>query len=235
MFGDMRVFVPILLLISPLAAQEEPLPAAAVEEIRADQLRIGTVVVNKKSREISFPAKVNMTEGLLELAVVHINGKIHESLFSTEARPVNVNIALKLMGYPGSEELFEILEEDYRPTGKFPEVSAEVREKSRLEVFVEWPVDGKPHRTPLNQLIYHEVLEQAMPSGPWLYTGSYMLRGQFKAEVSGDIISIYLFQSALINYLGEGRNSDEVWIPNPKTVPPVDTPVTIVIAEQKKE
>lgn len=217
----------------PLAAQDDSAPPAAVEEINADQVRIGTVIVDQKTREVSFPAKVNMTEGLLELAVVHTNGKIHESLFITETRPINVNIGLKLMGYPGSDELFEILEEDYRPTGKFPETPAEIREKSRLQVFAEWLVDGKPKRVPLNELIYHDVLETAMPPGPFLYTGSYMLRGQFKAEISGDIISIYLFQSALINYPGQDRDSDEVWIPHPKNVPPVDTEVTIIIAERK--
>lgn len=234
-FEDVKALLPLLFFISPLAAQDEPVPPSEVEEINADQLRIGTVLVDKRTREVSFPAVVNMAEGLLELAVVHVNGKLHESLFSTETRPVNVNIGLKLMGYPGSDELFEILEEDYRPTGKFPEIPAEIREKSRLDVFVEWPVEGKVQRMPLTDLIYHEVLEGPMPRGPWLYTGSYMLRGAFKAEISGDIISIYLFQSALINFPGDDRNSDEVWIPNPKTVPPVDTPVTIVIAERKEE
>ena len=218
----------------PLLGQEEAAPPAQVETIDENRIRVGEVIIDKKSREIRFPAEVNMREGLLELAVVHVNGKIHESLFMTNTRPINLNIGLKLMGYPESKELYEILDEEYRPTGKFYEVAEDVREKARMDIFVEWEEGEKIKRTSLNDLIYHEVLEKPMPSGPWLYGGSYMLRERFKAEISGDIVGIYVFRSALINYPGPDRNSDEVWIPNARVVPAVGTKVTIVIAERKE-
>ena len=43
--------------------------------------QIGEVIFNRKTREIRFPAAVNMAGGeLLEFAIVHANGKVHEAL-----------------------------------------------------------------------------------------------------------------------------------------------------------
>ena len=79
-----------------------------------------------------------MKEGALEYAIVHQNGKIHEAILITKARPFHVNIALKILGYQESKELFPILGEDFRPTGKFPEVPEKIKNSARVEIQLQW-------------------------------------------------------------------------------------------------
>lgn len=56
----------------------------AVEKIDASRYRIGKVIFDQKPREIRFPAKFNMIDGLLEFLVVHENAETHESPFVTD-------------------------------------------------------------------------------------------------------------------------------------------------------
>ena len=75
-----------------IAAAQEPAPVESpapepakpsVKQLDETRFQIGEVTFDKKTREIRFPTKVNMTEGQLEFLVVHENGKVHESLLST--------------------------------------------------------------------------------------------------------------------------------------------------------
>ena len=70
---------------------KEPPP---VRDLGNGKFEVGIVTFHQKSREINFPAEVNMKEGALEYAVVHHNGKIHEAILITKARPFHVHIAL---------------------------------------------------------------------------------------------------------------------------------------------
>lgn len=200
-----------------------------VEDLGEGRLRIGQVELDQKTRIISFPAVVNMDEGLLEFAVVHENGKLHESLFSTTTSAMNINIALKLLNYQESPELFPILNEDYESTGEFPEVAPDIRAAARIRFSASWNQNNTNQEVALNELIYHLVLEKPMPPGPWLIQGSYLHNGTFKAETSGDLCAIFISRSALFNYPGDGHGNDEIWIPNPNKVPPIGTPVTLSI------
>ena len=149
----------------PSAPADAPVPATEpapeqpnVVDLGEGRYRIGLVTFDQATREISFPAEINMAEGLLEYAIVHETGKIHESLLHTKTKPLHVNLALKLLRYQGSEELFQVLDEDYRPTGKFPEVPEAVKTAARVELLLSWKnADGKPGQATLNELITNTV------------------------------------------------------------------------------
>lgn len=216
-------------------ADEKP-PESPIKQLNDNEYLIGTVHLDKKARTISFPATVNMDDGLLEYAICHINGKLHESLLSTEIKASNLNIAFKLLRYPESDELFEIIDAENAPTGKFPDTPQATRDGARIKIDLAWEQDGKKKSASLNDLIYYITLERAMAPDPWLYTGSYMLENRYKPDLSGDIAAIFLAQPAMINFPGKDNNSDEVWIVNKKTTPPAGTPVTVTISpyEAKK-
>ena len=78
----------------PAAPEEKKeVPKPSVKKLDENRYQVGQVTFDKKTREIRFPAKVNMTEGLLEFLVVHQKGKLHESLFATETSPTDINLA----------------------------------------------------------------------------------------------------------------------------------------------
>ncbi len=222
---------------SPVEPKSLPAPDQAVEAVKpsvkkldATRYQIGEIVFDQKTREIRFPTRVNMTEGLLEFLVVHQNGKVHESLLSTEVSPTHLNLAFTLLRYSPSKELYPLPNETGGVSDNFPEVPADVKAAARVTIDVEWTDEGKVRRVPVNEWIQHEVKATAMPAGPWVYGGSDFHEGKFIAETSGDVAAIFLSMAALVNYPGDDNTNDDVWVPFPKRVPPQGTNVTVIIA-----
>lgn len=222
---------------SSLPAPDQPMAAVepVIRKLDQSRIQIGGVTLDKRTREIRFPAEVNMTEGLLEFIIVQTKGKVHESLLATDISPTHLNLAFMLLRYKASPELYPIFEELGVNSGKFPEVDAATRAGARITIEVEWEQDGKKRRLPVNDLVQHAVKAQAIPAGPWVYGGSAVHDGKYSAEVTGDIAAIFLSASAMINYPGEGNNDDTIWIPFPKRVPELGTKVTVIIAPFDKQ
>jgi hypothetical protein len=214
-----------------LPAPDQPMAPVkpTVERIDETRFRIGDVTFDQKTREIRFPAAVNMTEGLLEFLVVHENGKIHEALFHTRISPTHLNLAFKLLRYPPSDELYALPNEKGGLSSDFPEVSEDVRAGARVNIQVEWQDAGKTRKVSVNEWIQHAVKGDAMPPEPWVYGGSRIYDGKYVPETTGDIAAIYITGSALINYPGEDNRDDTVWLSFPKRVPPEGTRVTLII------
>lgn len=233
--------ISFLLILPVLAAAEEERPPEApakpaeakpvIERLDGSRYKLGEITFDQKSREIRFPAKVNLTEGLLEYLIVHSRGKVHESLFSTEVSPTKLNVVFTLLRYPPSKELYATDSPAEHEAGtKFPEVAADVKAGARVDIKVEWTDDaGKTRTVPVNEWISHAVTEKQMPSGPWVYGGSEVSNNRYQAEATGDIGAIFLSSSAIINYPGKDNNDDEAWLPFPKRVPPIGTPVVLIV------
>lgn len=222
---------------APAEPKSLPAPDQAVEPVKppivrldGERYRIGDKIeFNQRTREIRFPAAVNMNEGLLEYAVVHERGKIHESLLVTGISATQLNIALALLRYKPSPELYAIPNERGGLTDRFPEVAEEVKAAARLEIKVEWEDGGRKRVVPLEQWIQHAVKGSAMPATLWVYGGSEVHEGKFVPESTGELIAIFITNSSLFNYPGEDNRDDTVWLPYPKRVPEPGTPVTVIL------
>lgn len=232
--------IPILafFLIAPVRAEDapavEPLKPS-VEKLDGNRCRIGKVTFDTKTREIRFPAKVNMTEGLVEFLVVTENGKIHESLLSTTIIPTHLNLAFALLRYPPSKELTPLPNETGGASDRYPDVPQDIKAGARVSIEVEWQESGNTRRLSANDMIRHEVKTTAMPPGPWIYGASDVFEGKFIADSTGDVIAIFVAPSAILNASGEDSRDDTVWTPYPKRVPAMGTSVTIIITPYSKE
>lgn len=218
-----------------LPAPDQPMAPVkpSVEKLDETHFRIGLVTFDQKTREIRFPAKVNMAEGLLEFLLVHLNGKVHESLLLTEISATHLNLAFTLLRYPPSRELYFLPNDHGGASNDLPDVPAAVKAAARISIEVEWKDGEKTRRWPANEWIQHSVKSTSMPAGPWVYGGSEIEGGKFAPESTGDIIAIFTTNSALINYPGKDHGDDEVWVSYPKRVPPVGTDVTVIISPAK--
>ncbi|MEJ6720117.1 MAG: YdjY domain-containing protein [Akkermansiaceae bacterium] len=225
-------------------------PKPQIKRINDNEYQIGKIQVDKEKRQLSFKAGVNMTKGLIEYCLATTKSdKVHETLFLTDVSPLNINIAMKLLGIKESKELFEIIDEDsWKPSGKFPEVTPEIHAASLVEIIIEWSEGDQKKTLPVNELIHHinwpketetpkpnqevkaaEATLSVMQKGPWLTTGSYIHEGRFKAEVGGIIFGIYTNEQAVVNFSGKDRQLGDVWIPNEKVVPAEGTVVKIIV------
>ncbi len=236
----------LALLLFPASAhaqfgeQEKPAEAAKpatpkVEKLDENRYRIGDVTLDRSTREIRFPAVINMREGLLEYLIVHQNGKIHESLFRTDTSPTNINVAFALLSYKPSKELYRKWKEPGILSGEFYKEDEATRKAARINIDVEVTADGKTKRYPVSDWVRHDTTSKAMPPSFWIYGGSEFYDGKFVPETSGDIAAIFVSNSSLINYPGDDNFNDDVWSSYTDRIPELDTKVTLVFAPYKEK
>lgn len=219
----------------PPAASDPAVPANGKPEfvqLDANRFKVGDVEFNKQTRIIRFPAVLNQREGLLEYVVVHDKGKVHESLLRTSINATHLNVALKLLRYQSSPELFPLLDKEGFPSGRMPAVAPAVKAAARVEIRMLWKDGETEHSATVNECINNTKNDKAMPAGPWLYGGSAVFEGRFVAEMTGDIVAILTNEAALFNYPGAsnkvGDNYGD-WFVLTKAVPAIGTPVTVQI------
>jgi len=201
-------------------------------QLDADRFKIGDVELNRQTRAIRFPAVVNMREGLLEFVIVHEKGKVHESLLRTAINATHLNLALKLLRYQSSPELFMLRDEDGFPNGLMPAVDAKTKAAARVEIRMLWKDGETEHSATVNECIKNNRNETVMPAGPWLYGGSAVHEGHYAAEISGDIVAILTSEAAIFNYPGANNRVGADygnWYALTKVIPDVGTPVTVEI------
>jgi hypothetical protein len=215
---------------SDTAQKETPQNAKPViTKLEDGRMKLGGIVFDAKSRQVRVPCTLNMIEGLLEFAVVHENGKIHESLLITRCNPKDINIVMKLLRYVASEELYAIEKERGVPSGQFPEVPEETKKAARVELLVEWKKNDKVVSMPLADLLVHAQTTKPMSQGPWVYGGSMVYEGNFLAEQTGDIASIFVSRGSLFLYPGKDNFNDDVWFPHTKRLPDEGSAVDLII------
>ena len=194
-----------------------------IEPMANGNVRVGTVEVDKKSREVRIPATVNMTAGTVEYALVTNTGKCHESLFSTAATPRDIHVAMLLLGVKPAA------------MGQRADRGLVVPDNSAVQARAEWADAGKQVSHPLAGLflvmpVPAPEARQAGLKAPWLYNGSRFTNGGFAATIEGSVIALMTDDMALINNACADRADDDSHVPDTNLLPKPGTPATIVLA-----
>lgn len=205
----------------------------ALTKLADGRMKLGEITFDPKTRQVRVPCSINMSEGLLEFAVVHENGKIHESLLITKCSPTDINVVMKLLRYVASEELYAIEKEPGILSGEYPHVPEETKKAARVDLKVEWEKEGKVQTVSLADCIMQAQTSKPMGQEPWIYGGSMIYEGAFLAEQTGDVASIFVSRGSLFLYPGKDNFNDDVWIVNDKRVPPQGTKVDFIIQPHK--
>lgn len=199
---------------APSVAEEKPPP---LKEIGEGIFQIGEVRLDKRAKTVSFPGTVNLTNVVIEYAVVGSGGKLHESLLATQVPSYHIHLAALLLGISNRNATVE---------------SGQPLTGAPIAIWVAWMQGGKERKVRLEDLICKGQAGGTMESGIWLYNGSRTVQGYFMAQASESVISIIEDPDALINNPRQGRENDEIWFPNEKAVPPAHTPVTITFGPE---
>jgi hypothetical protein len=204
-----------------------------IKKVSATDYTLGPIKFSSATREVRVPAAVNMTEGILEYALVHENGKTHESLLKTAVSPTEFNVALLLCHYePHIKDAARFAEEDLLPETRAKMAQPMQNEgANRVLLTLEWKdKDGAAKTAPLSAWVRDRKEQKPMSTDHWSYTGSFVSQSGFAAEDDGSHIAIYFDLVALLNLPDPGNRSDDRWHVETAAVPPVDTPVTLVIS-----
>jgi len=224
---------------NPETPNEAKTEKPSVKSLGDNLYQLGEIKFNGKSREIRFPATMNLEKGLLEYVIVTEEGKIHESLLSTKVRPAQLQIVLKLCHYrEGVGDTFDALLPDEEKKGK----KGVAERGSPIRIAIEWTekVDGIDtiNRHQIDELIRDlkaDKPDSPMSGGQWIYTGSIIYDGSFIAEADGTMIAVYIDNGSLINSFRPGSEDDERWVTNAKIAPKTGTPITVIISPDTHE
>jgi len=181
--------------------------------------RFGEVVINRTSKEISFPGVTNQVSGLVEYGIVHNSGKIHESLFRTKVSPKIIHTSLLLLKLKAAEGFFENL---WAEKPKKVDYSANL-----VRVTVSWELNGTKHEESLEQMALNQKDDQPIEGNSFVFTGSRIIEGTFLAEAGGSVLAVYGDEDSIINSSDHDSANDDVWYGNKAKMPPLECPVTI--------
>lgn len=204
----------------PPGSAPPPIPLPAPASAPGGEVKIGDVSVDARQRELSFPATVNLRSGAVEYLVVTADGKVHESVFRTDVRPHQIQVALLLLGARGS-------------THPPPEDPGQAVAGERIRIEVSWPAGRRSRRRAVEQFVTDRKTGRAMSRGPWAYTGSRLREDGFAAERDGSIVSLITDPDALVNNPRRGREDDDNWGVRPRGLPAVNSPVTVTFRLMK--
>jgi len=228
--------VSLIMMISvTLLIAQETTKKTEIRKINDTTYRIGDISIDKKKRSISFEATAEITEALVEYAIVAPEGKIHEALFVTKARPLHLNIAFKLLGFKENKSLYRHFVDDL-PTAEYQTASDEAKQLSYFTINIGWidKVTRQKRSCNINELIRNAQTEKTIPleKEQWSYGGSFIHQGAFVAELNNDLIAIFTDRGAVANYSGKGREDDTLWHPVTEKMPAFGTKVTITITPE---
>lgn len=215
-----------------IAAKEAESAKARLQKTGENTYELGEIKFNGATREVRIPAMVNMSEGVLEYALVHENGKTHESLLSTKIKPSELNIVLLLCHFePHIGEAAKFLENPRPQTKALMEKPMEKEGANRMLISVQWKgQDGQEKTVPMAHWILNKITNKPLETNHWTYTGSFISETGFTADYDGSIIATYFDLSSVINCPVKESSSDEYLFVDSANVPPVDTPVTLIFS-----
>ncbi len=196
------------------SAVDRPMPAPPAAVWSNGIARIGSVLVDPSNRCVLVQGYINQTNGLVELLACGKEGKTHESLLILTASPIDLNLGLLLLG----------LKAEGRPAAVG--VWAD-RRGPQLDLWVEWTQAGQAQRCRAESLVFNEKTGRALPATAWIYTGSVIENGYFRALSEDSHIATYWDPWVLINLPLDCGADDHVLYANEKAVPPLGTPIRL--------
>lgn len=200
------------------------------EKIDEHRVRIGKVEVNAQEKSFSFPAVLNMDEGLIEYAISMPHGKAHETLLFTMADPLHMSVAAKLLDFKSYKKLFPQRDPETLEWIPFKRPSREDYKGSLVEITAKWKdKDGKEQKAPLSSFIRFKNTKQKLAEHEWVINDSLFHNKCYQASRMGDTIAIFGDGSAFISYAGFENSGSNVWMAEKSLLPERGTEFTITI------
>lgn len=198
-----------------------------LKEVRPGMFELGDVKFDKRRRTVSFPARLNLSQGPMEYFLVTTWGKTHESILQTETEPYRIHTAMLLLGAKGAGT--NALSE-YSGGSQIISHPAKARiPGDKISLEVKWSVNGKETRKRAEELIFNRASKAIPRRGNWVYNGSRVWEDIFIAEQDGSLVSLVTDSCALMNNTGPGHDNDTIWTANTNNLPPANVPVEVMI------
>jgi hypothetical protein len=182
------------------------------------------VVVDTAARVAEAPARVNMRRGVIEYLAVAAEGKLHESVLQVDAEPLHLHLALLLIGLePGPRPRFQ-----GDPEWRAPADGAAAA-RSAVEARVVWRQGGRERSTRLEDWAWDIPAKRPMAPVAWWFTGAAPPGAAPATAEQRSIVATYTDPDAVLNNPLPTGADDTVYKANERIIPPVGTPVRLVL------
>ena len=199
--------------LPPLSDAEKDVLKKLGGEILPDQnIKLDNITIHRRERELSFPGWVNMTSGDLEVLISMPHGRVHESLLSSKADPMKLQIALLLLG----------AENGSRKGGET------IKQGTLFNIDVQ-PEGGK--RIPVENWLLNKKTSTGMERLGWVFIGSSFTHNMYcLAKEEGNIVNIWSFGNTILDNPASTGDDDDFIVVNPDTVGKYQSPVKIILS-----
>jgi hypothetical protein len=175
-----------------------------------------------QNKSVHVAAHVVLREGPLEFFACR-PGKEHESILRLDAAATHIYMAMGLVGLtPGRPPQWDDTARRYLPP-----------EGDLVDLTMAWSgPDGQPHTATANEWLTEVEYARAALPRPWVFGGSQRLPdGVLVADRSGAGIALVDMPDSLLSPSRSHASRDnDLWVvARTDAIPPVDTPVTLVI------
>ena len=206
------------------AASKSPDAAAKLKQVELGDKKSVILEIDGDKRRVLVRGYVCLREGQLEQFLTRKGTKEHEAVVAADVDARDIHTALTLArAEPGSPVKFR---PEYRPASG-----------SVIKVFVEYEHKGKKMRHPAQEWIRGIKTKKDLDID-WVFAGSILIqdpmdpkRKPFYAANDGDVICLSNFETAMLDLpiMSTTENVDLFFEANTDRIPPVQTPVTVVL------
>ncbi|MGJ8677330.1 MAG: YdjY domain-containing protein [Akkermansiaceae bacterium] len=172
-----------------------------------DTLKLGKVTIKTQEKQLLIPVTLNMSEGIVEYALVTELGKTHESVLSTLASPSDIQVAMLLLG---------------------------AQPNDRVQLSIEWQIDGEKYQLELSDGITQGISQGSesklrLTRDAWVFLGSRFDAKGFAADREGSIISLIDDRSAIFSHKASALLHDQPCHARPEVLPAKETLLKLIV------
>ncbi len=196
---------------------QKTLPVPSIRRLGEGIYRLANITIDKKKGEVKVPGRVNMQEGLVELLACGRWGKLHESVLVIDVEPYYFQLALLLLGLEPGNKPLAYQGDPHTPQGDY------------VDILVEWRENGKSVKKRAEELVFNRATGKSMKRTHWVFTGSIIQNGIFIAQVEQSLVTTFHDPATIIDNPLPAGGDDTLYYANKRVVPPVGTPVTMIV------
>ena len=203
--------------LPPLSDAEKRILEKIGGELLPDQnIKIGNITIHRREKEVSFPAKMCITDSGeygIEVLISLKNGRLHEALLVTDVDPTNLQLALFLIGAENGSRL---------PGGK------NIPQGSLMNIDVQPENDG---RVPVEKWLIDSSIGKQVKREGWVFVGSSYVQGmRCLAKEEGNVVNVLSMGNTILDNPSDIGNLTHGLQVKEGTVPKRDSPVTVYLS-----
>jgi len=211
----------------------KPLPSLTQKELKLlrlmggkvltnEKIAIGKVVINRRTKEVSFPAVVQLTQGDLEVLISTPKGRAYESLLVSDIDPYKLQLAMHLSGANNGARV------DIPST----QTKKVIQQGDLFGIFIKTE-DGVVF--PVTNWLKNSRTSKKFDDNTWVFVGSsFNSRKECMATKDGNIVTTWSYGNTIFDNPNPTGNTDDYFKVYEKKIPKSQTPVTVILRKKKE-